>query len=325
MLAKTASDKGLLGMEFLQIPDLKGKDVLTLNDLTASQIKHIIRGALYLKSKKSKGVKPLKGKVLGMIFNKPSTRTRVSFEVAMWQLGGYGIFLNTSDLQIKRGEPIKDTARVLSGYVDGIVIRTHDHKEVEELAHYAEVPVINGLTNLAHPCQILADLLTIYEVKGKLAGLKLAYVGDGNNVANSLLLGCSKMGINIWVSSPKGHEVNEEILSLAQKAALKNESQVVVTNDVVEAVKGADVVYTDVWVSMGEEEKKKGTLEVFKDYQVNSRLLKLAANDVVVMHCLPAHRGEEITDEVMEGKSSVVFQQAENRLHAQKALLAMVL
>jgi|Deesub1362A_J573_1020465.scaffolds.fasta_scaffold00959_6 ornithine carbamoyltransferase len=325
MLAKTTSDKGLLEVEFLQIPDLKGKDVLTLNDLTASQIKHIIRGALYLKNKKSRGIKPLKGKVLGMIFNKPSTRTRVSFEVAMWQLGGYGIFLNTNDLQIKRGEPIKDTARVLSGYVDGIVIRTHDHKEVEELAHYAEVPVINGLTNLAHPCQILADLLTIYEVKGKLAGLKLAYVGDGNNVANSLLLGCSKMGINIWVSSPKGHEVDDEILSLAQKAALENESQVVVTNDAAEAVKGADVVYTDVWVSMGEEEEKKGILEVFKAYQVNSQLLKLAADDVVVMHCLPAHRGEEITDEVIEGKGSIVFQQAENRLHAQKALLAMVL
>jgi ornithine carbamoyltransferase len=260
-----------------------------------------------------------------MIFQKPSTRTRVSFEVGMWQLGGYALFLSIQELQMGRGEPIKDTAAVLSRYVDGIMIRTFNHNEVEELASYASVPVINGLTDLLHPCQALADLLTVKERLGKLAGLKLAYTGDGNNVAHSLLLGCSKMGMNIAVAGPEKYWPLPEIVSKAKENALDSGCSVVITEDPLEAVKDADVIYTDVWASMGKEAEKKERKKIFAPYQVNDNLVKAARPGALVMHCLPAYRGEEITTEVLEGEQSVVLDQAENRLHAQKSLMALLM
>lgn len=264
--------------------------------------------------------KPLKDKNLAMIFQKSSTRTRVSFEVGMNQLGGNSLFLSNDDIQMGRGEPISDTAKVLSRYVDGIMIRAIEHEDVVKLAEEADVPIISGLTNLEHPCQALADMLTIQEHVGNFNG-KFTYVGDGNNVCNSLLLICASLGMDIAVACPKGYEPNTEIIKKANKIAEKNNSYVIITDDVEIAVKNADAVYTDVWVSMGDEKDQGKRRKVFKKYQVSGELMKLANEDAIFMHCLPAIRGEEVSSEVIDGPQSVVIDQAENRLHAQKAVL----
>jgi len=306
---------------------LNGKDLLTLIDWTSEEIFEVLSLAGKLKKERKEGKDHylLKGKTLGMIFQKASTRTRISFEVAMWQLGGYALFLNPQDLQMGRGEPIKDTARVLSRYLEGIMIRTFSHQEVEELAFYSDVPVINGLTDSFHPCQALADIQTIREYKGDLKGLKVVYLGDGNNVAHSLMLACAKTGAHVVVASPPGYEPQREVVEKALQDRLDPLSQVDVTNDPRQALEGADAVYTDVWASMGQEGEQEERLKVFQPYQLTMEMLKEAKKEAVVLHCLPAHRGEEITDEVMESPRSVVWDQAENRLHAQKAVLALVM
>ena len=311
-----------------ELNSLKGRDLLSLYDLSRQDIDMIFKTAETLKTMQKMGAeyKPLKGKTLGLVFEKSSTRTRVSFEVGIWQLGGYGLFLSKNDLQLGRGEPIKDTARVLSRYLDGIMIRAYRHSEVEELAQYADIPIINGLTDLYHPCQVLADLFTIYEKKKKFSGLKLAFLGDGdNNMSNSLLLGCSKVGMDISVASPMGYQPTDMILKKAQECAKLSGSKITITDDVYEACKGADVLYTDVWTSMGQEEEQEQRKQIFSGYQINSEILKIANEDALVMHCLPAHRGEEITDEVMEGPNSVVFDEAENRLHVQKSIMSLLM
>ena len=267
----------------------------------------------------------LKGKTLGMIFTKSSTRTRVSFEVGMYQLGGYSLFLSSNDIQLGRGESIFDTANVLSRYIDGIMIRTFKQSDVEDLAKYGTIPVINGLTDEMHPCQILADLLTVYEHKGKLEGLKLAYIGDGNNVAHSLLHGCAKTGMDIAIASPKGYECDSRYVDEAKEAAKSSGSKVVLTQDPVEAIANADVVYADTWISMGQEDQKKEKLNIFMPYQINSQLFAKAKEDAIFLHCLPAYRGYEVTDDVIDGAQSVIFDEAENRLHAQKAVMATLI
>lgn len=306
---------------------MRGRDFLTVNDFTAEELADILHFALQLKREKKEGREHqlLRGKTLGMIFQKSSTRTRVSFEVGMYQLGGHALFLSADDLQIGRGEPAKDTARVLSRYLDGIMIRTFDHTEVEELAAYADIPVINGLTDLLHPCQAMADLMTVLEHKGKLKGLKLAYVGDGNNVAHSLMLACSKMGVDVAVATPPGFEPNRMITDRAETNAAGSGSAVLITDDPRAAARGADILYTDVWASMGQEAEHAERVRHFRPYQLNAELLREASPKALVLHCLPAHRGEEITDDVMEGPQSAVFDQAENRLHIQKAIMARVM
>ena len=300
------------------------KHLLSIADLKPTELRNILDRAADLKDKLGKGEphELLKGKTLGMIFEKPSTRTRVSFETAMTHLGGHAIYLGVGDLQLGRGETIADTARTLSRYVDVIMARLFKHGDLLELARNSRVPVINGLTDLLHPCQVLADLFTIRERKGELRGLKLAYVGDGNNVCNSLLLGCSKVGINISVATPEGYAPDAEILKQAEREAEVSKTKVEVGTDPHEAVIGADVVYTDVWVSMGQEAERERRLRDFRGYQVDSKLLGDAKPDVIFMHCLPAHRGEEVAADVIDGPHSVVFDQAENRLHVQKAILA---
>ena len=250
---------------------------------------------------------PLRGKTLGMIFQKSSTRTRISFEVAMWQLGGYALFLSASDLQLKRGETIADTARVLGRYVDGIMIRTFAHQDVLDLVKYGTVPVINGLTDLLHPCQVLSDLFSIKEKKGCLEGINLVYIGDGNNMAHSLMFGGAKVGMNVTICSPSGYEPDPEVYRLAQEDAAKTGARIEIHGDPVGAVKNADIIYTDVWASMGQEEEHARRVEAFARYQLNENLLAQARYDVLVMHCLPAHRGEEITDDVMDGPQSIVL------------------
>ncbi len=306
---------------------LRAKDFLTLQDFSAAEIETVLTLAGDLKARHRRGEphRLLEGKTLGMIFQKPSTRTRVSFEAGMWQLGGHALFLSSQELQLGRGEPVRDTAEVLSRYLDAIMIRTFDHGEMEELAAHSSVPVINGLTDLLHPCQVLSDLFTIQEHFGYLRGLKVAYMGDGNNVAHSLLLGCSLMGVHISVGSPPGFEPREEIEAKARQNAALSGSEVLITSDPARAVEGAAAVYTDVWASMGQEEDKKRRLELFKPYQVNGALLQGTGADAVVLHCLPAYRGEEITAEVLEGESSLAWEQAENRMHAQKALLVLLI
>jgi ornithine carbamoyltransferase len=268
---------------------------------------------------------PLRDKSLAMIFEKPSTRTRVSFEVGMTQLGGHALYLSTSDLQLGRGETISDTAKVLSRYVDAIMYRGYEHSKTVELARGATVPVLNGLDDLEHPCQIVADLFTITEKKEDLGGLKLAYLGDGNNVCNSLLLGCAMSSMNISAACPEGYHPDSGLLRTAKEIGDENNVSVEVISSPDRAVEDADVIYTDVWVSMGDEVEKAARLEVFAPYQVNEELVSKAKEDCIVMHCLPAHRGEEITDGVIDGERSVVFDQAENRLHAQKAILVQLL
>ncbi|OPL10172.1 MAG: ornithine carbamoyltransferase [Firmicutes bacterium ML8_F2] len=307
--------------------DMKGKDVISIHDLHREEVEQVIDTAHILKMKNKLGeiYHPLQGKTLGMIFQKSSTRTRVSFEVGMWQLGGYALFLSANDMQLKRGETIADTARNLSRYLDGIMIRTFDHQDVVDLAQYGSIPVINGLTDLLHPCQVLADLFTIREKKGRLEGIKLAYIGDGNNMAHSLMFGGAKMGMHVVICSPSGFEPDPEVIRLSRLDAAKSGASINVQDDPAEAVKGADIIYTDVWTSMGMEKEYEERLKSFQRYQVNGALLEKAQEDVLVMHCLPAHRGEEITDDVIEGPRSIVFDQAENRLHVQKAILALVI
>ncbi len=304
------------------------KHLLCLSEWTDQEVTETLKLAEKLKYENKTGIRHhhlLKGKTLGLIFAKSSTRTRVSFEAGMYQLGGYSLFLSSSDLQLGRGESVSDTAKTLSRYIDGIMIRTFKHSDVEELAAYGSIPVINGLTDSQHPCQILADLLTIKEAKGTLQGLKLAYVGDGNNVANSLLIGCAKVGMHVSVATPKGYECEAESVKIAQEAARNTGASVVTTNDPYEAVKDADVVYTDTWISMGQESEKEARVAVFMPYQVNSALMGAARSDAIFMHCLPAYRGYEVTADIIDGQKSVVFDEAENRLHAQKAVLVKLL
>lgn len=303
------------------------KDLISLADLTPQEIQDLLDEAMRLKKAQKEGqVKPLlAGKTLGMVFQKPSLRTRVSFEVGMLQLGGHALYLSPNEIQLGVRESVADVARVLSRYVDGIMARVFAHSDVETLARYATVPVINGLSDFSHPCQGLADFLTIYEHKGRLAGLKLAYVGDANNVYNSLLFGASKLGVHIACASPPGYQPKPEVLQKAQAFAASSGSQITVTEDPYQAVRDADVIYTDVWTSMGQEAEAQVRRTAMRPYQVNASLVAAAKGDVIVMHCLPAHRGEEITDEVIDGPHSVVFDQAENRLHAQKAVLVRLL
>lgn len=305
----------------------KGRDFLSLHDFTTEEIYQILDLAAELKAKQKNGEQHhvLKGKTLGMIFEKSSTRTRVSFEVGMYQLGGSALFLSNRDLQIGRGEPIRDTARVLSRYLDGIMIRTFEGSKVEELAEFASIPVINALTDEEHPCQVLADLQTIREHKGELKGLKMVYIGDGNNMVNSLMHGCAKVGMDISVATPAGYEPMASMVEEAREDAKAFGSKVEITQDILAAAKDADVVYTDVWASMGQEGEAEKRQKAFKDYQVNAAVMAAAKPDAIVLHCLPAHRGEEITEEVLESKQSVIFDEAENRLHAQKAVMALVM
>ncbi len=302
---------------------LKSKDLLGIAGLTKEEVEAIFRVTADFKEKKRTD-KPLSGKTLAMIFEKPSTRTRVSFECAIYQLGGMPVVLNSTEIQLSRGETIADTARVLSGYVDAITIRTFEHRKVVELASNASVPVINALSDFEHPCQALADLYTIYEKKG-FSGIKVAYVGDGdNNVTNSLVFICALMGIPLSVASPEGYRPKKEVIETAKK--LNANTQLEVTSDPKEAVRNADVIYTDVWVSMGAEAEAAKRKKDLKAYQLNTELLAASGKkDYLIMHCLPAHRGDEITDEVMESKNSVVFEQAENRMHVQKAVLYFLL
>lgn len=307
---------------------LKGKDFLSLADFQSSEILGLLGEAKELKNLQKQG-KPhphLSGKVLGMIFEKSSTRTRVSFEVGMLQLGGHAIFLSSKDIQLGRGESISDTAKVLSRYVDGIMIRTFSHESVKELAEHATVPVINGLTDLHHPTQVMADLLTILEHKGKLAGLKMCYLGDGNNnMAHSLMEGAVKVGMDISIASPPGYLPDGKITENAIRSGKQTGSTIFVTNDPVAAIKDADVVVTDVWTSMGQEAETEKRLNDLQAYQVNEELCKHAKDDYIFLHCLPAHRGEEVTAEIIDGPHSVVFDEAENRLHAQKAILKILI
>ena len=307
--------------------NMKGKSLASLYDLTREEMEQIFKTSELLKLQSLRGQEHplLKGKTLGMIFEKPSTRTRVSFEVGMWQLGGYALYLSSTDLQLGRGETIGDTAQVLSRYVHGIMARVFAHQTILDLVKYSKVPVINGLSDFSHPCQGLADLFTVYEKKGKLEGLKLAYVGDGNNVAHSLLYGCSKMGMNIVLGCPKGYEPDPKVVAQAKEEAKRAGCEVKVTHDPKEAVKGADIVYTDVWASMGKEKEREERIKILKPYQVNLQLVKGAKEDYIFMHCLPAHRGEEVTDEVADSKNSVIFDQAENRMHTQKAVMALLM
>jgi ornithine carbamoyltransferase len=306
---------------------LKGKNFLTLSEFSSPEILYMLKVAKELKIKqKNGGCEPfLKGKTLGMIFEKSSTRTRVSFEVGMLQLGGHALFLSSKDIQLGRGETVSDTAKVLSRYLDGVMIRTYGHEKLEEFAQAAEVPVINGLTDLHHPTQVMADLLTIQEHKGKLNGLKAAYIGDGNNMAHSLLEGAALVGMDICVASPKGYEPNQAIFENTKNIGMKNGASIEFTNDPIEAVANADVILTDVWASMGQEAEQAERLKVFSGFQVNEQLCKYAKADYLFMHCLPAHRGEEVTSEIIDGPHSVVFDEAENRLHAQKAILKLLL
>lgn len=295
------------------------KHLLKLLDLTGEEIIDILNQADQLKYENKHGIEHpyLKGKCLGMIFEKSSTRTRVSFEVGINQLGGYAVVLGAQGSQIGRGEPVQDTARVLSRYVDGIMIRTFDQAEVEALAQYGSVPVINGLTDFCHPCQVLADLMTIREVKGSLEGLKLCFIGDGNNMMNSLIVGGLKVGMSVSAACPQGYRPPQEILEFAAGYGEK----FTLTDDPKTAAKDADVVITDVWTSMGQEEERKARKEAFRGYCIDSALMACAKPDAMVQHCLPAHRGEEITEEVFEANANYIFEEAENRLHAQKAVL----
>ena len=303
------------------------KHLLSLYDCSTEEIEKILNLAIKLKAENKAGIQHhlLKGKSLGMIFAKSSTRTRVSFEVGMYQLGGQALFLNSNDIQLGRGESIYDTANVLSRFLDGIMIRTYDQSDVEDLAKYGSISIINGLTDLLHPCQILADLQTVYEHKGKLKGLNVCYVGDGNNISNSLLYGCTKMSMNISVATPKGYECDALVTERALDTAKKTGSKVLLTEDPKEAMKNADVVITDTWVSMGQEAEKQERIKIFKDYTVTEELFSLADSEAIFMHCLPAYRGYEVVPEIIDGPHSVIFDEAENRLHAQKAVMALTM
>lgn len=303
------------------------KDLLDVATMPRSQVLALLRLASTLKKKQQRGVphQLLRGKTLGLLFQKPSTRTRVSFEAGMNQLGGHALGLPMSDIQLSRGETVADTARVLSRYLDGIVIRTYDHAIVEEWATEASMPVINGLTDHSHPCQALSDLLTIQELKGRLKGLSLAYIGDGNNVANSLVEAGAKMGMRVVIGCPSGYQPDQRVIDRARIEGQATGASIEVVENPLVAVKEADVVYTDVWISMGREREQARRLRLLAPYQLNQRLLQRAKPDAIVMHCLPAHRGEEISADVLDGPQSVVIDQAENRLHIQKAILTQLL
>ena len=303
------------------------KDLLRMDNLSKEEILDILNLADQLKYENKHGIEHhlLKGKSLGMIFEKASTRTRVSFEVGMYELGGHPLFLSSKDLQIGRGEPIQDTARVLSRYLDGIMIRTFSQKGVETLAEVSSIPIINGLTDDEHPCQVLADLMTIREKKLILEGLKVAYIGDGNNMCNSLLVGCLTLGMHISIANPEGYKPPAYYVNKGNELAIKNGVSFFMTESPEEAVKDADVVITDVWASMGQEKDAEERMKAFKGYQVNKQLMSLAKNDAIVLHCLPAHREEEITEEILEAHADTIFEEAENRLHAQKAILVKLL
>ncbi len=303
------------------------KDFISLHDISHEELENLLSLAAKLKSEVKSGIPHpiLKGKTLGMIFTKSSTRTRISFEVGMTQLGGYPLFLSSNDIQLGRGESIYDTAKVMERYLDAIMIRTYAHSDVLELAENADIPIINALTDLLHPCQVLADLLTTYEHKGKLEGLKLAYIGDGNNMAHSLMYGCAKANMNCAVATPKSYECDGEVVENAKDDFKKSGKELIITNDPVEAIKGADVVYTDTWVSMGMESEKEERIKAFDGYCVDEKLFANADKDAIFMHCLPAYRGYEVTSGVIDGPHSVIFDEAENRLHAQKAVLVTLM
>ncbi len=307
--------------------NMKGKDLISIADLSLEEVYEIFDVSKTLKEKLYVGEphRLLEGKTMGMIFAKPSTRTRISFETGIYQLGGYGMYFNQNDLQLGKSENVHDTAKVLSRYLNAIMIRTFSHQDVLDLAKYASIPVINGLTDLLHPCQVLADLFTILEKRRKLEGLKLAYVGDGNNMAHSLLNGCSKVGMNISIASPSGYKPVKEIVEHAQQNAKYMGSKVEILDDPIAAVKDADIVYTDVWASMGQEKEADERKKKFMGFQVNPELVKNAKEDYLFMHCLPAHRGDEVVDEVADSPNSVIFDEAENRLHVQKAIMALVI
>jgi ornithine carbamoyltransferase len=303
------------------MPNLSGRDLLSLADLDTPEIHYLLELAIELKGKQ---VEPLRRKILGLLFYKASTRTRVSFLVAMYQLGGQAIDLNTSTTQISRGEPLADTARVLDGYLDAVAIRTYAQADLETFAQYSKIPIINALSDLEHPCQVLADLLTIRECFGSLSGLTLTYLGDGNNMANSLLLGCALTGINIRLACPPAYHPDQKILATAKKIA-GDRTTIEITADAPSAVQGSQILYTDVWASMGQESSALERLPTFQPYQLNMDLLKMATPEAIVLHCLPAHRDEEITEEVIDSPQSRIWAQAENRMHIQKAILLSLL
>ena len=303
---------------------MKKKDFIKVEDFTTKEILAILKLAKKLKKAPLSMKRACKDKTMALLFQKPSNRTRISFEVAMVHLGGYVLYLSPREIEMGRREPVKDVGRVVSRYVDGIVARVFSNQDVVDLAAYSDVPVINGLSDLEHPCQALSDIFTILEKKKKLKGVALAYVGDGNNVLNSLLIACAKTGMNLKVATPPGYEPSGEMFADAKELAAKSGSLVELYNDPKEAVSGSDVVYTDVWVSMGQEEERAQRLEIFKAFQVNKELMAYAKDDALIMHCLPAHRGEEISD-VIDGKNSIVYDQAENRMHVQKAILVKLM
>ncbi|MBD8016771.1 ornithine carbamoyltransferase [Microbacterium sp. APC 3898] len=306
-------------------PSIVQEDFLSLKDYSTDEIMDLLNLAIELKKPENKYLPLLKGKVLGMIFEKSSTRTRVSFEAGMLQLGGNAMFLSSQDTQIGRGETIPDTGRVLSGYLDGLMIRTFHQSVVQELADFSSIPVINGLTDDFHPCQVLADLMTVLEHFGTLKGKKMAYIGDGNNMANSLMIGAAKVGMDISVASPAAYAPTAKMVALAKDIAQYTGSKIEITESPEQAVAGSDVVYTDVWASMGQEQETIERLQHFQGFQVNEELVKHANEDYIFMHCLPAHREEEVTTAILEGPHSVIFQEAENRLHAQKAVLVALM
>lgn len=304
------------------------RDFLTLKDYTSDELIEMIELGIKLKKEREKNIDQthyMKGKKVALIFEKSSTRTRVSFEVGVFELGGYPLFLSKNDIQLGRGETIADTARTLSRYVDMIMIRTFEHSKIEELAKYASVPVINGLTDDFHPCQVMADVMTIYEKLGKFKGVKVAFVGDGNNMANSWMIGAAKFGIDFTLACPKGYEAKQDVFVEARKIALDTGAKIEMTNDPYEAVRGADIIYTDVWASMGQEAESEKRLKDFKGFQVDANLMKATGKNTYFMHCLPAHRGEEVSEEVLESDMSIVFDEAENRLHAQKAIMVKLI
>ncbi len=307
--------------------NMKGKSLIEIHHLTLEEIYQIFDLSATLKMKRLTGEphRVLEGKKLGMIFSKPSTRTRVSFEVGIFELGGTGLYFNQNDLQLKKSESIADTAKVLSRYLDGIMIRTFDHQDVIDLAKEGSIPVINGLTDLHHPCQVLTDLFTVLEKKKTLQGLKLAYIGDGNNMAHSLLHGCSKVGMDIAIASPSGYKPADFVVAESMENANYMGGKIEILDDPIAAVKNADIIYTDVWASMGQESEATERKKKFQKYQVNPELVKNAKPDYLFMHCLPAHRGDEVVNEVIDSPNSVVFDEAENRLHVQKAIMALTM
>jgi len=306
---------------------IRGRDFISIHDFECEELNFIFETTKLLKIEARAGIfrQTLKDKNLAMIFQKSSTRTRVSFEIAMNQLGGKALFLSNSELQLKRGETIADTARTLARYIDGIMARVFDHADIINLAKYSSVPVINGLSDFLHPCQAVADFYTILEKKGYFKGINLTYIGDSNNVSNSLMIASAKTGVNITICSPKGYEPTAEIIKWFEEDSKETGATLEITNNPEKGVERADFIYTDVWASMGQEEEHEKRVEIFSSYQVNSKLMSHAPSNALVMHCLPAHRGEEITDEVMDSSQSIVFDEAENRLHAQKAILALII